>query len=255
MSINEYKNTYGLLTKDGDGGDSCQRTCSFALSIVYSYEKKLAGYFIPFLELLYNPKYPFLWRRSPEENKWYSMWNRQSRDQMIPAIILLGEARRYKLLAWFIFGHLTRGMLFMTNTRKNFQYPTLAQHLERSTPDVKWDYRWKLPDLTGPEFWALEIRAMPLLIRIILWPVLAIFDLETLTGALVKRFVTPKDHDIINHGLVMINGMRNQPTPFMWLATKITNAKFVQDRLNSFFTQPGEPRLHEELKNAVEKYL
>jgi hypothetical protein len=240
-----------LLRKNGDGGDSCNRTCAAALSYIYDND----AVDVSFLTKLHHSWLPFLWRRAPDFGFWYSDWNRMSRDQTVPLLILMGEKCLYGKLAWYLFGHLIRLMLFTHNTRKNFQYRTLEEHLVKSTPDVKWDYSWKLPDVTGPEFWALEIRAMPKPIRMALWPLLCVLDLETFAGSIVRRWLRPENNDVINHTLVLINGRRRCPTPLMYLARKITPRSFLQPRLDSFFSEPGEPSLNTMLYLAVWKYL
>jgi hypothetical protein len=116
-------------------------------------------------------------------------------------------------------------------------------HVKYSTPDVEWDPSWKLPDVTGPEFWALLIRAMPTPVRWTLYPLLVVFDIETLVGSVVRRFFRPDNRDVINHSLILVNGMRRCPTFVMWLATRITSRAFLKTRLTAFFGQPGEPRI------------
>ncbi len=240
-----------LLTKNGDGGDSCNRTCAAALAHIYEDEQ--VG--LKFLDELNNPKRPWLWRRSSLVGLWVSFWDRMSRDQTIPMLILLGEARAYKKLAWYIFGHAMRLMLFTHNTRRNFVYPMLGEHLAKSTPDVPWRPGWKLPDVTGPEVWALLIRAMPKPLRCMAWPLLLVFDLETLGGSITRRYFRPKNNDVINHTLVLINGKRRAPTPVIWLAAKITPRHFLQSRLDAFFSDAGEPPLHDLLWFPVRRYL
>jgi hypothetical protein len=240
-----------LLYKNGDGGDACNRTCAAALCGIYCG----VDVDVSFLKHLQNFIQPWLWRRAPDAGKWYADWDRFSRDQAIPLIILMGEKKLYKHLAWFIFGHIQRGMLFMTNTRRNHVYMKYEDHVKYSTPDVEWDPKWKLPDITGPEFWALLIRAMPTPVRLALYPLLVLFDLETLCGAIVRRFFRKDNRDVINHSLILVNGMRRCPTFVMYLATKVTSKSFLKPRLNAFFSQPGEPRIDLLMTVPMNKYL
>jgi hypothetical protein len=250
-----YTDSNGLIVQSlvsgGDGGDSCNRTCTVALAEIYQGKTTSQD----FLKELIHPKYPFILRRHPNPEKWYSDWDRASRDQTIPYIILLGETKSYRLLSAYFLGHLLRGLLFTTNIRRNHVYKTLEEHQLRSTPDVKWNYSVKLPDFTAFEFFALYIRALPKPLRVALYPLLLIGDLETLLSALAKRFITPKDDDISNHALVMINGMRRTPTIFLKLAAKVAGAQFINDRLLSFFGKDIEPPIDEMLKETVNKYL
>ncbi len=244
---------FRLLTKNGDGGDSCNRTCATVLSFIYKgYQLKRND---PELATLNNPNKPWLWRRSPHVGKWYSNWDRMSRDQTIPLLILMGEAKLHRELIWYILGHMFRGFLFTHNTRRNFVYLNIKEHLEKSTPDVPWRPQWKLPDITGPEFWALEIRALPLILRTCLFPVLILLDVETLVGSIIRRLFRRSNCDVINHTLILINGLRRSCTPTIWLASKITNRHFLQPRLDGFFSDAGEPPLNEFLLLPVDRYL
>lgn len=256
-SLAPFIDRFGVITQSqnngADGGDSLNRSCAFILSQKYQYET--VEPWMHMLPAFYHPTWKGLLRRHPDESKWYGSWNRASRDQTIPYIILLGETKQYGLLAWYFFMHMLRGLLFTTNTRRNFQYPMLEEHLAKSTPDVKWDYSWKVPDLTALEFWALYIRALPKPLRILLYPVLTILDIETFIGALVKRFITPKDDDIIVHTLVLINAERRTPTLFSRWAAKVTGYEFIMDRLYLFFRKDIEPPLDQALEPAVRKYI
>src|SRR5690606_36918964 len=107
--------------------------------------------------------------RHPDPSKWYSKSDVMSRDQATPNVIAMGLTNNRKLLLDFFKGHLKRGLLFMTNTRHNEPSNTKA----------------KLPDVTGPEFWGYYIRGFKLWF---LWPILLIFDLETLITSLTKLF-------------------------------------------------------------------
>lgn len=157
------------------------------------------------------------YRRHPEETKFGIAYycngtydGVMSRDQTTPLIISLISLKMYKRLAMYFLRHLMRGLLFTTNTRQN------ALSLKTK----------KLPDFTGPEFWGLYIRSNPLT-AILLYPLLCLFDVETLIGSIVRRFqpIISKNgtvnDDVINHLTIAIFQAQNYPTPISYLALKI----------------------------------
>lgn len=128
-----------------------------------------------------------------------------SRDQSIPLVISLIVMGMYKRLFLYFLRHLMRGLLFTTNTRKN---------------DVVLNKK-KLPDFTGPEFLGLYIRSNSIT-AILLYPLLCIFDLETLIGSLIRRYQTiEQSDDVINHLAICIFQAQNYPTPISYMALKL----------------------------------
>ena len=239
-----YQDYNGLVIQNnGDGGDSLNRSAAvwtllFWNGTTQATEKQLSA-----LACTTKGKY----RRNNHPFKWYSDCNRTSRDQLIPLLIYFGSTNKSDQLKAMFIDHCKRALLFAYNTRRNFQYPTLEQHLRYSTPDVKWDYSWKFPDLTGPEFWALYIRGFNI---IYLYPLLMLFDVFTLIGAIVMRF--QKSDDVINHAMTTEYARRRMDTPFMWLARKITSRAWLQARLDSFFGVDREPPINELFRQLPE---
>lgn len=242
----DYTDERGLVTQKqsmgGDGGDSLQRTCSAAI-----LENLEAGggvwgcqFLAQVVSHLASPDYS-KYRRSWHPTKWYSEFNRTSRDQLTPLVIALGLFGMQSLLFEVLIDHLKRGLLFAYNTRRNFQYETAEIHAARSTPDVPWDYSWKVPDVTGPEFWALYVRGFRYRVS---YPVLLVLDLHTLIGSIVLRFQKDED-DVINHALVLEYAKVRMDTPWMWLARKITPRSWLQERMDKFFGKEIEPPLNE----------
>ena len=138
-----------------------------------------------------------------------------SRDQSIPLVISLAFLGFYKKLFFFFIRHLMRGLLFTTNTRPN--------HIELRPK--------KLPDFTGPEFWALYIRSN-YITGILFYPLLCLFDIETLIGSIIRRFNT--NDDVINHLSICIYGRMRFPTPIIWLACKINSYDNMIAKLISY---------------------
>lgn len=230
----DYQDIWGLIRqKNGDEGDTLNRSCAKAVLDL----------------LLRNPvNQTAFWklgdgrgkfRRSDDESMWYGHYDRTSRDQLTPLVILAGLCNREELKSIFQ-DHLGRGLLFAYNTRRNFVYPTLEEHLSKSTSDVPWRYGWKLPDLTGPEFWALYIRGFNLRI---LYPLLALCDLHTLIGSVVIRL--NKQNDVINHALILEYSRVRTPTFVSLLARAITPRAILQERLDRFFGREEEPPLNQ----------
>lgn len=239
----DYLDESGLVVQKksmgGDGGDSLQRSMSMHI-LCYLQGKPAPG------SLLHQKLAQFScskgkFRRHPDNEKWYSKCNTTSRDQLTPLVIMLGLVQ-FGLMGVFR-DHLKRALLFTYNTRHNFQYPTEEETNAKNPPDsgVVWNYGWKLPDVTGPEFWALYIRGFN---QRLLYPVLALLDAHTLIGAIVLRFKRSED-DVINHSLVLEYGKVRMQTPFMWLARKITPRGLLQERLDQFFGKEIEPPINE----------
>lgn len=235
----DYLDENGLVTQKqslgGDGGDSLNRTS------VACFLGNLTGLFpvgvFPVFDLTDEKG---KWRRSIHPDKWYSEYNRTSRDQLTPLLILLGY---YKLTPelWLAFkDHLKRGLLFAYNFRRNHVYEKYEDHIKYSTSDVEWNYNWKLPDITGPEFWALYIRGF---FNRGLYPILYLLDCHTLLGSFVIRF--NKQDDVINHICTLEYAKVRMDTFVMKLARWITPRSLLQKRLDNFFGPEIESPINE----------
>lgn len=140
-------------------------------------------------------------RRHWDASQWWGQTDRFSRDQLIPILCsFVGEefaadARQlYRLHAKHFF-------VYAWNKKKNGVM---------ETPD-------KMPDITGPEVWALWIRVHggSFLTRLLL----PILDLETLVGSITWRWFQPKTNRVCrNHMLVCMTGLKRFPSITMRLA-------------------------------------
>lgn len=193
--------------------------------------------------------------RHPDPNKWYSSSNRTSRDALTPYLC-------YNLLALhknlpnkaieFSLTHLKRLWMFAFNTRKNFQYPTLNQHLLLSTPDVKWDYKWKLPDFCGPDIWSLHLRiwAVKLHLRAFLYPVLCLLDLHNFLSviSLIWQYKSSPNNfntDRRNISLKLHVSQAVCPTLISKLSWKLYKwAGIGPYSHTAWWTKAGEPPIH-----------
>lgn len=175
------------------------------------------------------------WVRHPSPG-WWSDPDRLSRDQSTPLVICLAEFFQGRLLREFFFNHLKRGFFF-TNTRKNGATIHNHGHFKYGPhePDYVYDYSWKMPDFIGPEFLAIYIRAFGLWW---LYPLLCIFDLETLIGSIHWRFKADQT-DVLNHLIVCEYGTRKLPTPISILARKLISKDDFNRKMHYYFGRVG----------------
>lgn len=227
----EYQDTFWMIKGNNeDGGDTCQR-----VGMVYVGRKWLGEtyYFIrekyqKQLEKLECPDKPNHYRRHPDPVMWYSRCNVLSRDQATPLVIGMGVFKFKKKLFWFMLHHIKR-LGFMTNTRKNHQWETIYLQKKYGNPRDNWNYKWKLPDFCGPEFWGLYIRGFKFWP---LYPLLILFDLETLIGAIVRRF--NEDDDVLNHVMISQYALRCMPTPTSWITDKINDNAVLLVKMRAY---------------------
>lgn len=244
-NLSDYLDSKGFVTQKqsmgGDAGDSLNRTSAVHILEVLTTG---IGSALPNLDPLINSDNK--WRRSWQEPKWYAYWDRASRDQLTPLVISLGLFSK-KALLWAMFkDHCKRLLLFTTNTRANFQYPTQDLQTEYGTPDVVWNYSWKIPDLTGPEFWALYVRGYD---NSLLYPLLWVFDIHTMLNSVVLRF--QDTNDVINPALILEYSKVRMDTVWMKIARLITPRSFFEPRLDSFFGVEIEPPINELFKELT----
>lgn len=222
-----------------DGGDSCHKTCHADWLSAYGFHEDLFITLHP-TNIIHESGIPV---RNPDTTMWYSNPNTTSRDQL-KAFITYGVLLNRLALNVIFKQHLKRLLLFAYNTRRNWQYPTAAEHAAAQLngvigQDVVWNYKWKMPDFCGPEIWALYVRGFRFYP---LYPLLPILDIETLLGVIIKYF-NKKDVDVMNDLGVLYAGKLHGSNPVMWLARKIAKT-FLQERLEVYFTNEGEPPVH-----------
>lgn len=245
--------SFGLITKAGDGGDTCSR--HFCALYCLPHSQLEAKHALTLLQLNGIP------RRHPDESKWYSSTDRTSRDQLIPYLCYTATyaPQAFKALAVAHSKHL---FMFAWNTRRNFQYSTLEAHQRLSTPDVAWNYAWKMPDICGPNIWAIYLRAFAThsltgkALLPIIYPLLHVLDLQQFIACIGLAFShyilghefgrtsnsNALDHDCQNSTLMNHYSATHHATIF----SKITWLLFMpmgRKAARSFFTQDEEPRL------------
>ena len=192
----DYKDQYGLIcTRTGnnyDGGDTLANEFTVLYAQVISHQAVDCEKQVNLLRTAGR------WIRHPDASKWYSNPECTSRDQLTPLIAFLCVYKPGGHLFRQLCAQLAkRGFLFAFNVRKNFQYPTAELHAQRSTPDVVWNYKWKVPDVLGPDIWAMlargaivhaQSRAIQILFSALLRPILWLGDLQLLGAAIVSQY-------------------------------------------------------------------
>lgn len=253
-----YRGEDGTL----EGGD----TCANQFTALYCGPHGPSDVSRALLALTYNGV-PI---RHPDKSKWYSSTNRTSRDQLTPYLcfvatpnkVLPGVVRKY---FWrLLLQHAKRGFAFAWNTRRNFVYEDYVEHLKHSTPDVAWNYSWKLPDLCGPNIWSIYLRGAANYfwpIGLLGYPLLLLADLFNFVG-LLRLLVLLKcgyklgptsapgrmlSHDKRNFTLSTHFASEYWPTIFSALAWQLWQPHAHQAAI-SFWTQLGEPPIHRAVK-------
>lgn len=230
---------------DGDGGDSCQRMGFYHAGLVmrakkepmiihkYPYSRK-EHYEYALIQLQHSSK-KGIYCRHPDPEKWYSDFDRLSRDQATPMVIAMGLYGMKKRLFWFLLKHILR-LGFFTNTKRNGIYKNEDEHTRKAPGWLKWDYSWKLPDIAGPEFWGFYIRGFRLFP---LYPLLFVCDLGTLIGSLIRRF--NDDVDVLNHVCASVYAQHIMPTPISWLVSKVNSADELSWKMKTYFRRSKGP--------------
>lgn len=189
--------------------------------------------------------HPGHWVRHPDPNQLASYCNGQwdgnlSRDQMTGILCAVGKAKAYRILWRIFWEHLKRGLIFANNTVKNGQDP--YKNMSR-----------KIPDITFMEIWALYVRGFAPFTWL-LYPLLCIFDLHLFISSIFES--REKDSDVISHLIKLIFACERMPTPFSWLARKITSKDRIWKKLNEYWCKGrGNCGMVALYKLKVEKYF
>jgi hypothetical protein len=118
--------------------------------------------------------------------------------------------------------HACRGFLFSYNTIKNG-----ASRKEQ-------EETWKLPDITGPDILATELRGFGL-ISWLFWPLLCVLDLHLLLGAVYDYYLDNEEPDVINFLGKLFVAREHVPTPTSWLAARFVCPENMWDRLKEYW--------------------
>lgn len=110
-------------------------------------------------------------------------------------------------------------MLFAYNTIDNGSRPE--------------DRSWHVPDLLFIDTWVLMLRGLRW-VTLPLYPLLCVLDLYLVIQVIWTEF--EEDTDIINHTGRMIVAATWLPTPFVWLAWRLTTQKKWFDKLKAYWS-------------------
>lgn len=141
-----------------------------------------------------------------------------SRDQMTG--IIAGLIAQSSCLAKlrFVAHHALSLFLFAYNNIANGEDPKTA--------------KWRVPDLTLFDIWAIELRMFPVL-AVLLYPLLCILDLHTFLACALERFSS--DPDNISLAMKHIISYEVVPTPVSWLTRKVLDVEDMEHKLASYW--------------------
>jgi hypothetical protein len=255
------------LGDDGnlDGGDTCANEFTYLYALAALDQPIAQGDRVLALSYLAVNGIP---RRHPDSTKWYSTVDRTSRDQLTPYVAYLASQANIPLeRAYFqrlALQHAKRLFCLTWNTRRNHVYERLEDHLKLSTPDVKHDYSWKLPDLCTMDIWQIYVRGAlnmlptPLkwLLALVLQPLLMILDVQSFVAVLMDMYkfyvlkwpvgkALPRhiNHDARNCTLKVHFAAHHSPTLLSLLTYRLWRPLGALCA-NSWWSQRGEPPLH-----------
>lgn len=190
--------------------------------------------------------------RHPDSTMWYGREWRFSRDALVAFMCGLAfkpnsSLARSTARKVFVM-HAKRAFLFAWNRFRNHVYPTKYEHLEKSTPDVPWRPEAKWSDPTGPEVWALWIR---LFRAWYLYPLLILFDLETLFSAISWNL---RSNNLVRNHLLVLHTCRNiMPTPVSMLAEWVTPVQELVVKHAVYCREVGEYDSSQDFDRAFKK--
>ena len=248
--LEDFIDGFEVITAGGDGGDSCANEgtywMSYGLTSGPITKRPSSTTILEKFEVE-----PGTWVRHPDRSQWYGETDRLSADQARSLLTAIAAwPHNVNLGRRFAAQHLKRGLLFMTNTRRNGA--TKENHGEAykvvNGKVVRRNYNWKLPDVTGPEFWALLIRACRYRKLRFILPLL---DASALFSALWSKVKFHKD--VRNRVQMSLIGVTNYPTAISRLAARIYLTPKVKRAILDCFDSPTEPPLGELLVNAIEQ--
>jgi len=226
--INMYKGYIGHRRQDGsmEMGDSAVWTGHFQYLNDGLYPKSITDFEVAFGSYVRfpDPNMTDFGFGAYYKNPYNGCMSRDQLTGILSALIAEGNT---KASLRFIAHHALRGFLFAYNTIHNGVKPETA--------------KWKMPDLTLFDFWAMEIRSLGVFAWL-LWPLLCVFDLHMLLNTIYFNFFD-KDGDQINFAIKHFAGVEHTPTIVSWFAWKICNKDKLIDLLKEYWgkyrNQPG----------------
>ena len=257
-NVQDYIDNFGMVvTNEKDGGDSCAHGMAimYGCAVTKTTPPLNPDTYISKLESSDKGRY----RRHPDQTKWYSNTNTLSRDQLTPLLCYMGLVKHPGRVALFL-RHLLKCLLLTWNTRENgatsangyLSWPANLKFFFGINIPANPTYSMKLPDLTGPEIWACWIRAFRLWP---LYPLLMIFDIQTLIGCIQNRYF-PSTNIQMNNVITTDFSTRIMPTPTSLLARKIYGKSVPINALNANWGDPTpmNPPVNQYLNPVIETW-
>ena len=228
MKITDWMDDNGYITQHPKYGADCGDTANrhgvyhtFRTDEVYVWGAH--NFVIPSGQVVRHPEGEQVWTREED---------RSSRDQNIPILCALIKINGVESALPRIASAVMRNFSRFHNYIHNGRY-------ERKP--------WYTVDVAGPEIWGLFIRGLKLWY---LYPLLCIFDFETLVGTVLwNKFKKESNNDIPQHLCVVKTINDVMPTPFGWLALKLLNKESAILKVKQYYDFPGYST--EELKDQV----
>ena len=160
-----------------------------------------------------------------------------SRDQLTGIIGYLIKFKERRRLLQLILHHMAWGFLFAYNTIRNGDK----------------DHRWKWPDFTGPDIWAMELRGIARVVPgsiILLYPILCLLDIHLLLNTLyVNR---KEDNDVLSFVMKLCVSLDYYPTPLSSLAGRLLKQYIMYRHLYHYW---GLWRRQPEMASIHAQYL
>lgn len=221
MELNRDKHgIIGQIQSDGsiEGGDAANWNGHFE----YLTDELLQLNFVETFEVGFGAyvRHPYPEQTNNGFGAYYkNPWNGCiSRDQLIGIIAALIKKKEYLALLRLILHSACRLFLFSYNTIDNGEDPKTA--------------KWKLPDPTFMEVWAMWLRGFGWL-SWIAWPLLCILDLQMLIGAYFKR--GKPDKEIISFLMKFFVSREYVPTPISKLTASLIDKEEVMQELDNYW--------------------
>lgn len=177
------------------------------------------------LNMRYFEIYPGAYVRHPNPDQTYNgfgayyknPWNGCiSRDQLTGILLGLLKSGDKEAANRLVRHHLKSGMLFSYNTIDNGLSPEVA--------------KWKMPDLTLFDIWALEIRATGKAT----W-LLPLLDLHMLFNVLFDRIFSRNNDDVINLVGKLCASVEYYPTLISKFTAKLVDYSNVFNRIKNYW--------------------
>lgn len=148
-----------------------------------------------------------------------------SRDQLTGILMGIIATKDTAAARRLVLNHALRGFLFTYNTIKNGENPKTA--------------KWKLPDFTGPDIWALELRALisnrGQLSRALVYPLLCILDMHMLVSVVIDNWTGGKKVDVLSSVGKLLVGNEVQSTIVSRLAFRVADRRSLIKRIRGYW--------------------